>query len=116
MNESIFEAQREKLVEHQVQLLEMEALNDLTVFEELNDDHEIVILNQVQRCLRNLDDAISGKEYAREAIYTSLYYMQKAMREALEDKAEEKIPSTTQMYNEYITDSIENRKEMMEDR
>lgn len=63
-----------------------EALNDLILFEELNNEHEFVILSQVQRCLRNLDDAIAGKEYARDGIYTALNYIQRALKQALEDE------------------------------
>lgn len=63
-----------------------EALNDLTLFEELNDEHEFILLSQVQRALRNLDDAIAGKEYARDAVYTSLYHIQKALYDVLKDE------------------------------
>lgn len=63
-----------------------EALNDLTMFEELNDEHEFVLLSQVQRALRNLDAAIAGKEYARDGIYTALYIIQKALYDALKDE------------------------------
>lgn len=63
-----------------------EVLNDLTLFEELNDEYEFVLLSQVQRALRNLDDAIAGKEYARDGIYTALNYIQKALNIALKDE------------------------------
>lgn len=63
-----------------------EALNDLTLFEELNDEYQFVLLSQVQRALRNLDAAIAGKEYARDGIYTSLYIIQKALYDALKDE------------------------------
>lgn len=63
-----------------------EALNDLTLFEELNDEHEFIMLTQVQRALRNLDAAIAGKEYARDGIYTALYIIQKALYDALKDE------------------------------
>lgn len=61
-----------------------EALNDLTLFEELNDDHEFILISQIQRALRNLDDAIKGKEYARDAIYTALSHIQKELSFAID--------------------------------
>lgn len=61
-----------------------EALNDLTLFEDLNNEHEFVLLSQIQRALRNLDDAIKGKEYARDAVYTALSYIQKELSFAIE--------------------------------
>lgn len=63
-----------------------EALSDLTLFEELNEEHEFVLLSQVQRALRNLDEAIAGKEYARDGIYTALHHIQKALYYALKDE------------------------------
>lgn len=66
-----------------------EVLNDLTLFEELNDEHEFIILSQVQRALRNLDDAIKGKEYAQDAVYTALNYIQKALRQTLQGQEDE---------------------------
>ena len=60
------------------------ALYDETLFQQLDDDYQIVIKHhsEIQRCLRNLDRACQGYQPAIEAILGSLSVMQRSLREA----------------------------------
>lgn len=58
------------------------AYADQAVFDSLDDDYEIIDRYQVRRALANLDDAIVGKEYARDAIYTALSIIQAKLKHA----------------------------------
>lgn len=63
-----------------------DALNDLSVFDILNERHNFLMRASIQRALRNLDDAIKGKEYARDAVFTALGYIQKELMLAIRDE------------------------------
>ena len=70
-----------------------EALNHSPTFETLNDGYEVVSAHhgEIMRCLRNLNDACKGKQYAIDAILTSLSIMQKTLDYAINNVVEREL-------------------------
>lgn len=94
-----YENLREQLVEQEYKRLLNEALNDITAFEGWDSGYEICSINsgQIQRALRNLDDAIKGKEYAQDAVYTALSYVMTSLKKVLREQADAAVKSAEEM-------------------
>ncbi len=94
-----YERQREQLVEDTYQRLLHEALNDIQTFEGWDSGYEICAVNsgQIQRALRNLGDAVSGKGYAQEAVFTALGYVMGSLKTVLREEADKSVKSAEEM-------------------
>lgn len=90
---------REQLVEQDYQHRLHEALNDIGTFEDLDSGYEICLMNsgQIQRALRNLDDAIAGKGYAQDAVFTALNYVMSSLKTVLREEADKAVKSAEEM-------------------
>lgn len=98
-----YENLREQLVEQEYQRLLDEALTDIATFEGWDSGYEICAINsgQIQRALRNLDDAIKGKEYAQDAVFTALNYVMRSLKTVVREQAEADFVSAEEMqFNE----------------
>lgn len=94
-----YENLREQLVEQTYQRLQNEALIDISVFEGLDSGYEICFINSchIQRALRNLGDAVSGKGYAQEAVFTALGYVMENLKIVLHEEADKAVKSAEEM-------------------
>lgn len=94
-----YENLREQLVEQEYQRLLDEALNDIITFEGWDAGYEICSINsgQIQRALRNLKDAVAGKEYAQDAVFTALSYVMTSLKTVLAEQADSSIKSAEEM-------------------
>lgn len=108
---------REELVEDETQRLLELALIDGAVFDQMNEDYEILLRHsgQLQRCLRNLDQAVEGKEYARDAIFTALSYMQADVERIVQDQAEKTIPTVEDLHEDYRACQLDARMDAAKD-
>lgn len=90
MNTYYAEEIRERLVKQEADRLYEEYLTCLTAFDELEPGYEFLQRNasNISRALRNLDGAIAGKEYARDALFTALSYIQDNLRKHCEEMAD----------------------------
>lgn len=90
---------REQLVEQEYKRLLNEALNDIMMFEMINEGYEICVVNsgQIQRALRNLDDAIKGKEYAQDAVFTAMGYVLTSVKTVVREQADAAVKSAEEM-------------------
>lgn len=97
-----YERERKKLVEDAYQRKLNEALNDIQEFESLDSGYEICSMNsgQIQRALRNLDAAVAGEEYAREAVFTALGYIMQSLKAVLMEEADTEIKSAGEMQHD----------------
>ena len=94
-----YERQREQLVEDAYQRMLEETLTDIAAFEALDSGYEICAINsgQIQRALRNLGDAVNGKEHARDAVFTALGYVMGSLKTVLREQADAEIVSAGEM-------------------
>ena len=90
MDIAFYENLRETLVGSKSNDMYAEYLNDLAKFDQLDSGYEFLNANiaHIQRAIRNLDDAINGKEYARDAVFTALGYIQSNLKKHCDDIAE----------------------------
>ena len=88
-----YENSHENLVNIVAKDMYQDYLIDNIKFDELNNGYEFLNANSnhIQRALRNLDDAIKGKEYARDAIFIALNYIQKNLKIHCSKIAEEEV-------------------------
>lgn len=96
---AFYENLREQLVEQEYERLLHEALTDTSAFEQLDAGYEICTVNsgQIQRALRNLDDAIAGKEYAQDAVFTALNYVMRSLKTVLREQADSAVKPADEM-------------------
>lgn len=94
-----YENLREKLVEQDYQHRLHEALNDISIFEDLDSGYEICAMNsgQIQRALRNLKDATDGKGHAQDAVFTALGYVMSSLKTVLREEADAAVKSAEEM-------------------
>lgn len=94
-----YENLREQLVDREYDRLLNEALNDIAAFEKLDAGYEICLVNsgQIQRALRNLDDAIKGKECAQDAVFTALNYVMTSLMSVIAEQAESSVKPAEEM-------------------
>lgn len=99
MNTYYAEEIRERLVKQEADRLYEEYLTCLTAFDELEPGYEFLQRNaaNISRALRNLDGAIAGKEYARDALFTALSYIQDNLRKHCEEMADRHIASICEL-------------------
>lgn len=85
-----YETLRVKLVEQEYNRLLNEALNDVDAFDSLDSEYEVCAGNssQIQRALRNLGDAIKGKEHAQDAVFTALSYVMSRIKKVVHEQAD----------------------------
>lgn len=84
-----------------------QALTDAALFRSYDDDYEVIDRDQVQRALRNLDNAIfSFNQFALvpdehrvaiDSVFTALRIMQDNLRKAVEHEAEKAMNSRQEM-------------------
>lgn len=117
MDLSKYDEEREQLVEQEAAILYHEYLIDLAKFDQLDAECEFMNANigHVQRALRNLDDAIDGKEYARDAIFTALRYMQDNLKHICKEEAEETIVSAHDLYESDQAEALDAKMDAARD-
>lgn len=117
MDLSQYEVEREELVERTAETMLDEYLLDISKFEELESGYEFLTANahNLQRALRNLDDAIKGKEYAQDAVYTALSYIQTNLKKFCEDRADEDTPGAYDLYESAHADALDARMDAAKD-
>lgn len=95
----IWEEYREGLVEDKAKAKLEEVLNDTRAFDDIDSGYEVLLVNsgQIQRALRNLDDAIKGKQYAQDAVYTALNYVLESIKTICLEEADKETKSTEEM-------------------
>ena len=90
-----WETYREALVEDATKTKLEEILTDTRAFDDISEGYEVLKVNsgQIQRALRNLDDAIKGKQYAQDAVFTALNYVMESIKIICSEEAESETPS-----------------------
>ena len=99
-----YENLRELLVEREYQRLLYDIFNDISAFEDLDSGYEICTINsgQIQRALRNLEDAIAGKQHAQEAVFTALNYVLGSIKVILREEADKSVKAAAEMQFERV--------------
>lgn len=94
-----WESHREQLVADLAKAKIEEAMTDTTVFDDISEGYQVMIVNsgQIQRALRNLDDAIKGKQYAQDAVFTALNYVLESIKIICLEEAEKETKSAEEM-------------------
>lgn len=94
-----WESHREQLVVSLAESKLEDALTDIKIFDEVCGGYEVLIVNsgQIQRALRNLDDAIKGKQYAQDAVYTALNHVLTTIKIICEEEAEKETLSAEEL-------------------
>lgn len=90
---------REQLVADLAKAKIEEVLTDTITFDDMSEGYEILIVNsgQIQRALRNLDDAIAGKQYAQDAVFTALNYVLETIKGICLEEAEKETKSAEEL-------------------
>lgn len=109
---NIAEMEREELVADKTKELCEEYLNDISRFEGLESGYEFLSKNagNLQRALRNLDDAIKGKEYAIDAVFTALGYIQTNLRWHCEKEADDEVADAYELYLDSCIETAKDRR------
>lgn len=94
-----WESYREQLVDGLAKHKLEEILSDTRKFDDIDSGYEVLIVNsgQIQRALRNLDDAIKGKQYAQDAVFTALNYVLESIKIICLEEAEKETKSAEEM-------------------
>lgn len=94
-----YENLRDQLITDKYRVKLNEVLTDIKAFETLDAGYEFLDQNsgQIARALRNLDDAIAGKEYARDAVFTALNYVLESIKTICKEEAESETLSADEM-------------------